>query len=152
MPQTQTQTRTTMKSGATGSCVTTFRKNGDIYAIAHTLKPTGYKAQHDGTRFDGTTTYKANYCSAFATTGKAAKPLVPYHQNALRNQLPIHFEAATMLKKGEDPITGVNRDPMTRFVTTNQRTYTSHQGPPVGYSNQGIVAEQTKWIHKRQAD
>lgn len=45
--------------------------------------------------------------------------------------------AATMLKKGEDPITGVNRDPMTRFVTTNQRTYTSHQGPPVGYSNQG---------------
>lgn len=41
MPQTQTQTRTTMKSGATGSCVTTFRKNGDIYAIAHTLKPTG---------------------------------------------------------------------------------------------------------------
>ena len=30
--------------------------------------------------------------------------------------------------------------------------YPRHEGVPVGFSNTGIVAEKTQWVHKRQQD
>jgi|UniRef100_A0A7S4C7X4 hypothetical protein len=142
---------------ATASCVATFRKNGDVYAISHAHKATGYKAQPSSSNFDGTTTYKNSYCHA-AGLGSTSKPLVPYNANSARNRLPVQFTGDAGAKrngtgaKKDNPISGGTRDSAARFVTTNQRTFVQHKGTPIGYSNQGIVAEQSKWIHKRQAD
>lgn len=143
------------RKAPTSSCVATFRKNGDVYAISHTHKPTGYKAQPSGSKFDGTTAYKTGFCSSTTTAAPSQKALIPYSANSSRNRLPVEFSgdsAKKLMNKNDNPITGKTRDPAARFVTTNQRAFVQHKGTPVGYSNQGIVSEQSKWIHKRQAD
>uniref|UniRef100_A0A7S1I004 Uncharacterized protein n=1 Tax=Eutreptiella gymnastica TaxID=73025 RepID=A0A7S1I004_9EUGL len=137
----------------TGSCVATFRKNGDVYAIAHTHKSTGYKSQDAATKFDGTTSYKEGYCSAMSNSTPNRKPLVPYKAGSSRNRLPVVFNSDESIqklsRKMTDPLGGAPKYNQT-FVTTNQRTFVQHKGTPIGYGNQGIVAERTKWSHKRQ--
>eukprot|EP01006_Ploeotia_vitrea_P021035 TRINITY_DN53362_c0_g1_i1.p1 TRINITY_DN53362_c0_g1~~TRINITY_DN53362_c0_g1_i1.p1 ORF type:complete len:184 (+),score=9.89 TRINITY_DN53362_c0_g1_i1:61-552(+) len=142
----------------TNSSVATFRKNGEIFAVTHNHKATGYKSSpNHGVRFDGTTTYK----SAFSNRGDNpnAKVLAGYDSNAARNRLPVVFTGENKLKqrygsinKKDNPISGGLDNSKSRFCTSNQRTFVHHTGAPVGFSNQGIVAETSRWIHKRQRE
>eukprot|EP00906_Rhabdomonas_costata_P022049 RCo031916 len=120
------------------SSVATFRKNGEVFAISHAHKATGYKAQPSASKFDGTTTYKTSFGQPSGTA-------------AARTQLPA-LEVKKPKAASENPITGGTRDVTGRFKTTNQKVFVHHKGTPTGYCNQGIVAEQSKWIHKRQQD
>lgn len=46
---------------------------------------------------------------------------------------------------------GGNHTDARRFVSTHRAMYTGQTGDlPVGYGNQGIAAERTKWMHTRQ--
>lgn len=131
----------------TKSCVATFRKNGEVFAISHSHKATGYKALPSTSKFEGTTSYKCTFPDPNKTlatikggTGRRLSPKCDRTNNA------------NIAYMNRNPITGGVADFNGRFKTMNQKVYIHHQGVPVGYSNQGIVAEQSKWIHKRQND
>eukprot|EP01012_Entosiphon_sulcatum_P056447 TRINITY_DN80114_c0_g1_i1.p1 TRINITY_DN80114_c0_g1~~TRINITY_DN80114_c0_g1_i1.p1 ORF type:complete len:156 (-),score=6.41 TRINITY_DN80114_c0_g1_i1:92-559(-) len=140
------------------SSLATFHKNGQVFAVAHPTPKTGYKAhQLSGTKFEATTTYKAVFSGG--NNDPHAKLLQPYSPTAARNRLPVEFSGENKrkqrygnVKRTVNPITDNTTDSATRFVTTNQRAYGQHTASPVGYTNQGIVSEHTKWAHKRLHD
>jgi len=140
------------------SSVATFRKNGELFAVTHTHAATGYKSQPaQSQRFEGTSTYKASFQNR--GSDPHSKVLQPYAAHAPRNTMPVTFAGETkpkvkggLPKKGDNPLARETSSDNARFVTTNQRTYVEHKGTPVGFSNQGIVSEQTKWTHRRVQD
>lgn len=106
---------------------------------------------------------------------QAKKPLVPYHHNAGRNRLPVHFDKEPKkcqrfcAPRNVSTIEYVlwqfmethsvvrvkdknQRSAAKHFLSVNKCMYNKHEGVPVGFSNTGIVAEKTRWFHKRQED
>lgn len=92
---------------------------------------------------------------------KEKKPLVPYYPLAERNRLPVKFDGEAIpfarfcqernVSQWSHHDVGANAK--TRFRTTNMNTFTAEttQGMPVGFTNQGIVSEKTRWLRDQMA-
>jgi hypothetical protein len=152
----QTLIAMTAENSRTGSTVAIIRKNGELFAVPHKLKKTPCSP---GEKFSSSTTHKEHYAKPMSLG--SPKPLTPYHHNHQRNRLPVRFDnepekyvrfcAERNISRDIKIKDGSNAD-RTRFMTTSKSTYIEHSGVPVGFSNTGIVAEKTQWVHKRQAD
>jgi hypothetical protein len=139
-----------------------FLKNGELFAVPFPKKSRAISAPP--TRVESVTSYKAAFVDtshaiqpAQGSGARRKKPLVPYQAEAMRSRLPVKFEnEAVPYKRYCAPsnltqftIKDGSASESTRFVTTNKRAYTGTDGMPTGFSNQAIVAEHTKWLHKR---
>ena len=149
-----------------GSCTKLQRTSGDVFAIMHPHKKTGYKAPNSETNLKmlgNLTSYKEFYIDKVdlptmpkksGTTYK--QKLVPYNPNSIVNQLPVHFShepthgirfcAPRNVSQVEIGKGRYER----QFVTTSQTYYVEHQGLPVGFTNQGIMSDHTKMHHRLQ--
>lgn len=148
-----------------------MRVGGELVAIAHTVKPTGYKAPNaygSRTRFDGSTTNGVanKKVRTVGETGNGGeKKLVPYHPLAPRNRPKAQVEntlgSRFAVPKGfvekyrnssqvsfSDGSVGAQRT----WRTTNQ-TYAQPSGAAkrdTGMDNVGIFAEQAVMTHAKQ--
>ncbi|KAF0977623.1 hypothetical protein FDP41_003615 [Naegleria fowleri] len=159
----------------TGSTRKLFRKNGELFGVAHPIHAT--KPARDDRYFpestydstfitpitaeqlhSGRRPHSASGCSTSTRrTHSVPKPLVPYKVNAPRNLLPVRFPNETVNQRyqrnaSQFSLKDGSNSERTRFRTTNQVTYIDNQGFPVGFDNKGILAEKTKWFHRRQND
>jgi hypothetical protein len=146
------------------------RVGGELVAIAHTVKPTGYKAPNaygSRTRFDGTTTNGVanKKVRTIGDTSGGEKKLAPYHPLAPRNRPKAQVEntlgSRFAVPKGfvekyrnssqvsfSDGSVGAQRT----WRTTNQ-TYAQPSGAAkrdTGMDNVGIFAEQAVMTHAKQ--
>ena len=146
------------------------RVGGELVAIAHTVKPTGYKAPNaygSRTRFDGTTTNGVanKKVRTIGETSGGEKKLAPYHPLAPRNRPKAQVEntlgSRFAVPKGfvekyrnssqvsfSDGSVGAQRT----WRTTNQ-TYAQPSGAAkrdTGMDNVGIFAEQAVMTHAKQ--
>jgi len=109
----------------------------------------------NGTADANTSTMKG----AFKDPGQKAA-LTAYHPNAIRNRLPVEFKDSAIPatrfcyprnKHTYDFFGGAQEAGYQRFRTTSQNYYAyDTKALAVGESNQGIVSEKSKWIHKKQ--
>jgi len=106
--------------------------------------------------------------------GMSYRPkLVPYDMNSIVNQLPVRFD--------REPLHGVrfcaprnisqfgwdivcvslscshvrhrlgDRPYERQYVTSNKNSFVQHHGLPVGFTNQGIMSEKTRFLHWKQS-
>jgi hypothetical protein len=147
----------------TGSTRALLWKNGELLGLAHS-RPSNSIPEAEKCQMNST--YKEHYKKPIILRGPHAekKQLVPYSPNSLRNRPPVKFEnepipyvrhCAPQNEHHFEFKYGRSSDAeITRFRTTQRNTYTlqSASGPPVGFSNPGIVSEQSKWIKRRLED
>ncbi|EKX47075.1 hypothetical protein GUITHDRAFT_152150 [Guillardia theta CCMP2712] len=151
-----------------GSCTQVIRSNGEIFAVAHPQRKTGYKSVNSETNvrtLGSKTTYKQFYEDEVALPtvtknpkGMSYRPkLVPYDMNSIVNQLPVRFD--------REPLHGVrfcaprnisqfglgDRPYERQYVTSNKNSFVQHHGLPVGFTNQGIMSEKTRFLHWKQS-
>jgi len=82
---------------------------------------------------------------------------VPYNPNSIVNQMPVKFNnepkhaARFCAPRNVSQVKiGGKNDYERRFVTSNSVYYVEHKGLPIGFNNQGITSERTKWQHWKQ--
>ncbi|KAG8468100.1 hypothetical protein KFE25_007152 [Diacronema lutheri] len=130
-----------------------IRKNGDVIAIAFKAPdPLKDAPKTLSGRSQNQDTYRW-------PQSKEKKPLVPYYPLAERNRLPVKFDGEAIpyarFCQERNVSQWSHSDPAandkTRFRTMNMCTFTAEttQGMPVGFTNQGIVSEKTRWLHKQ---
>mmetsp|Transcript_17703 Transcript_17703/g.43941 ORF Transcript_17703/g.43941 Transcript_17703/m.43941 type:complete len:152 (-) Transcript_17703:363-818(-) len=140
----------------TGSSLGVTKVNGQVFAVAHSHKKTGYKAPNSETNVQSLgadTTYKNTFVPP-KVTDSGKKPLVPYQANAPRNRMPVKFpnEAVPHQRFCAPRNTstvqiGGDQSYQRQFVSTNKVSYPHIQGLPVGADNQGIMSATTQWNH-----
>mmetsp|Transcript_95932 Transcript_95932/g.154807 ORF Transcript_95932/g.154807 Transcript_95932/m.154807 type:complete len:164 (-) Transcript_95932:471-962(-) len=152
-----------------GSCTQVMRSNGEIFAVSHPHKKTGYKSSNSETNvrmLGSKTSYKQFYEDEVALPTVTKNPrgmtyrpkLVPYNMNSIVNQLPVRFD--------REPLHGVrfcaprNVSQMTmgsgrpyerQYITSSKNYYVQHHGLPVGFTNQGVMSEKTSFLHWKQS-
>ena len=140
----------------TGSTRGVYKRNGEIMALPHPVKKSEAELNAaSAARTALTSTAKDSFKDP---NMKAA--LTPYHPNAIRNRLPVHFHGEAKphrrfcQQRNEhtydffDQGTGAG---FVRFRTSSQNFFDYDTNSlSVGESNQGIVSEKSKWIHKQQ--
>mmetsp|Transcript_42665 Transcript_42665/g.87224 ORF Transcript_42665/g.87224 Transcript_42665/m.87224 type:complete len:161 (+) Transcript_42665:185-667(+) len=152
-----------------GSCVQVIRSNGEIFALAHSHKKSGYKALNSETNvrtLGSKTTYKNFFEDEVDLPtvtknpkGMSYRPkLVQYKMNSIVNQLPVRFD--------REPLHGVRfcaprnvsqfqlgseRPYERQYVTSSKNYYVQHKGLPVGFTNQGIMSQKTGFLHWKQS-
>lgn len=148
--------------GTIGSAVAVMKSNGEIFAKPHPHKLTGYKAKNSETNtktLGSSTTYKEFHSvDTKASSGKKAVPgpLVPYHENAMRNRMPVKFPneaikgARFCAPRNVSTISLGGPTYARQYQSTNKNDFVPHSGLPVGFTNQGVMSEQTKWTHHKQ--
>ena len=148
-----------------GSCTQVIRSNGEIFAVAHSHKKTGYKAANSETNVR-TLGSKTTYKTAFEDEvdlptvtknpkGMSYKPkLVPYRVNSIVNQLPVRFDREPLRgvrfcapRNVSQFSLGTGRQYERQYVTTSKNFYVQHKGLPVGFNNQGIMCQRTSFLH-----
>merc|ERR1711998_640819 len=145
-----------------GSAVAIMRNSGEVFAVPHPHKLTGYRAKNSETNtktLGANTTYK-EYFDIEKQKPPEEKtvpgPLVPYTANAMRNRLPVKFPneaikgARFCAPRNVSTINLGGPHYARRFVTTNKNDFVPHTGLPIGFTNQGVMSEQTKWTHHKQ--
>jgi len=141
----------------TGSSKGVYKRNGEIMAVPHPAAEASW-AQNEKTAARGVTlsTTKDSFKDPNV---KAA--LTPYHPNAQRSRLPVSFKNEAKPFKRFCQVRnqhtydffdkGAGGAGFVRFRTTAQNYYDyDTKALSVGESNQGIVSEKSKWIHKKQ--
>lgn len=143
----------------THSAVVTAKRQGEVIAIAHHTKKTGYKADNAyGAKaiFDDETT-SGYYAGRVQKVGEQAdkKKLMPYHPNASRNRpgetlsnttgrrFNTNRNASQIILRDGDP------DSLCPPKTTS-KVYSEYQVNVVGMGNQGISSEVSKLVHAKQ--
>jgi len=138
----------------TGSSRGVTKQNGEIIATAHPVMKKSYASNTAGGSEVATSTMRGSF-----TDPRRKAPLMKYHPNALRNRLPVEFKGAAIPcvrfchernNHTYDIFSGNNEAGYQRFRTTAQNYY-AYYPVPVGESNQGIVSEKAKVIHKKQS-
>eukprot|EP00217_Crustomastix_stigmatica_P008655 CAMPEP_0183803456 /NCGR_PEP_ID=MMETSP0803_2-20130417/33020_1 /TAXON_ID=195967 /ORGANISM="Crustomastix stigmata, Strain CCMP3273" /LENGTH=196 /DNA_ID=CAMNT_0026048195 /DNA_START=37 /DNA_END=624 /DNA_ORIENTATION=- len=146
-----------------GSARKLIRQGGELVAVAHPVKKTGYKAPNAyGAKavFAGETTnnfYNGKVRKVGEETDKANKKLMPYYPNASRNRPAETMENTPGQRFGFKPTRGgaesyrgssqvkfTDADPESKrpWETTYQVFNNSAlSAPTVGQSNQGIAAD-----------
>ena len=139
------------------SCQYVVTKNGQTLAVSFPVTKTGYKAPNSWvnqkrsseTMSHNGATYKVHSDMHAGMTGK---PLGPYNPNSNRSRLPsadyiAPYRNASQFEIGDRASTSAK----TVFKTTNQALLTS-KNILEGLTNQGIIAEKTKWHKTRILD
>jgi hypothetical protein len=139
------------------SCQYVSTKNGQTVAISFPVTKTGYKAPNSWVNQSRSTetvshsgaTYKVH---SSMHAGMPGKPLVAYDPNSYRNRLPsadyvAPYRNASQFEIGDR--TACSQKSV--FKTTNQALLVS-KNILDGLTNQGIIAEKTKWHKKRVLD
>ena len=151
-----------------GSCTKIVRGQGEIFAVMHPHKKTGYKAPNSETNLKmlgNQTTYKqfmqdqVDLPTMPKKTSEAnyKQKLVPYNPNSIVNQLPVKFpneptHGTRFCAPRNVSQVEIGKGRYERqFTTTNQTFFVEHSGLPVGFTNQGIMSEKTKWSHYKQS-
>ena len=141
----------------TGSSRGYYKRNGELIAVPHPVPMSSAEmTARSAARGSLTSTNKDSYRDPNL---KAA--LVPYHPNAPRSRLPVHFkdEAKPFRRfckpRNEHSYDIFNQPPepgFVRFKTSSQNFFGQDvSSMAVGESNQGIVAAKTCQIHAAQA-
>mmetsp|Transcript_43743 Transcript_43743/g.104015 ORF Transcript_43743/g.104015 Transcript_43743/m.104015 type:complete len:161 (+) Transcript_43743:87-569(+) len=152
-----------------GSCIKVLRNNGEIFAVSHPHKKTGYKnpnSETNVTALGGKTSYKQFYEDEVSLPTVAKNPkgmtyrpkLVPYRMGSIVNQLPVRFDNEPLHgvrfcapRNASQFELGTGRMYERQYVTTNKNCFVKHAGLPVGFTNQGIMSEKTSFLHWKQS-
>jgi len=139
----------------TGSSRGVFKKNGETMAVVHPTMVKSYAANEAAGNVTALSTMKASFKDP---TEK--QPLSKYHPNALRSRLAVKFEneakpftrfCQVRNEHTYNFLSGSTEAGYEPYRTTSQNYYNVDTGAlAVGESNQGIVSEKSKWIHKKQ--
>ncbi|KAJ9455795.1 hypothetical protein DIPPA_04558 [Diplonema papillatum] len=128
-------------------------KRGEIFALAHPHAKTGFKLTEGKKKLDCVSSYQDSFGRIMSPH---AKQLLPYQPHAMRNRLPAPDLSPRNRRYAHRPSSGDTishgKEYSGRFVTINQRSFSRKSVRPLGFSNQGIVAAQTKWAHARMGD
>ena len=139
------------------SCQFVRAKGGQAYAVCFPYKKTGWKAPNSWNNQRRSAEVESMSRTAHRPvpvchSGMAKKPLTAYTPNAYRSRLPsadvvMPYKNASVVEIGDRS----SYNPKSTFRTTNRANLAVHN--PHGFvSNQGIVAETTKWTKKRLQD
>eukprot|EP00762_Andalucia_godoyi_P008060 ANDGO_02158.mRNA.1 hypothetical protein NAEGRDRAFT_79157 len=135
-----------------------FLKNGELFAVPYPKKSRSISVPP--ARLETNTTYKSSFVDSshvLHAADKMKKPLVPYKPDAIRSRLPVKFENEAVpfvrycasTNNSQFEIRDGSNSESTRFISTNKRAYADNLGSnSVGFSNQAIVADKTRWIHR----
>ena len=139
------------------SCQYVRAKGGQAYAVSFPYKKTGWKAPNSWTNQRRSAEVESMTRTAYRPvpachTGMPKKPLTAYTPNAYRSRLPapdvvMPYKNASVVEIGDRS----SYNPKSAFRTTNRAQLTAYN-PHSFVSNQGIVAEHTKWSRKRLQD
>ena len=137
----------------TGSTKGSFKRNGEVLGYAHFTPP----ARPAASREVMTSTAKASYKDP-----NEKQPIVKYDPNALRNRLPVVFEGAAkpfarfcQVRNNHtydfmNPGNGAKPPGFNPYRTTSQNFFAyDTQMLAVGESNQGIVSEKARNLHRQ---
>ena len=121
-------------------------------AVAYPLEKTGLKhpASHQniGRSSETESLMRATFNSKTTLhAGMPRKPLIPYNPNSTRSRMPtativMPYKNASQVVIGDR--TSVYKK---HFATTNKLH--SMRPPKAATANPGIIAERTKWIHRK---
>lgn len=139
------------------SCQFVETKNGQTRAVSFPVTKTGYKAPNSWVNQKRSSekvsqagaTYKVHQNMH---SGMANKPLVPYHPESYRSRLPTAdyiapYRNASQFEIGDRAAMSAK----SVFRTTNQ-ALSNNKKVLEGLTNQGIIAEKTKWHQTRTLD
>jgi hypothetical protein len=139
------------------SCQYVSTKNGQTVAVSFPVTKTGYKAPNSWANQNRSSeivshagaTYKVH---ASMHAGMPRKPLGAYHPDSYRSRLPTAeyvapYRNASQFEIGDRTATSAKAV----FRTTNQALHGA-KNIIEGLTNQGIIAEKTKWHKKRTLD
>jgi len=141
----------------TGSSRGVYKRNGEVLAIPHPVPQGSWKLNEDmAMRQSAISTATDSYQDPLRK-----QKLVAYHPNAARNRNAVVFpNEAEPFKRFCQPRNETTFDFMSngtqepgyqRFRTSSQNFYAyDTKALSVGESNQGIVSDKTKTIHKGQ--
>mmetsp|Transcript_18415 Transcript_18415/g.30268 ORF Transcript_18415/g.30268 Transcript_18415/m.30268 type:complete len:198 (-) Transcript_18415:142-735(-) len=149
--------------GGTNSSRGTFFSRGEVFAVTHPQILTGYKLPNSEFRRPA----KSAYADSFrlpVTSKPLAKQLLPYNQDAQRNRLSSRFpgeaipgrryckDANSSQIEFKDP-SMIHTIPKSRHYVTESRNHLmGMQQLPVGATaNPQIMAEKTRWLHRKQS-
>lgn len=139
------------------SCQFVSTKNGQTVAVSFPVTKTGYKAPNSWVNQKRSSETVSHYGTTYRVhsnmhTGMNQKPLVPYDPNSYRNRLPsadyvAPYRNASQFEIGDRTACSAK----SVFRTTNKALMTS-KNILEGLTNQGIIAEKTKWHKTRTLD
>jgi len=139
----------------TGSSRGVSKQNGEIIAQPHPTMKKSYAGNAEQGKAPANSTMKESFKDP-----NQKQALTAYHPNAIRNRLPVEFKDSAIPaarfcyprnKHTYDFFSGNNEAGYQRFRTSSQNFYDyDTKALAVGESNQGIVSEKSKWIHKKQ--
>lgn len=137
------------------SCQHVMSKNGQTVAVSFPVKKTGYKAPNSWVNQKRSSETMSHSGATYQVhsnmhTGMPSKPLVPYNPNSYRNRLPsVDFVAPYRNASQFEIGNRTECSAQSVFKTTNQALLVN-KNILDGLTNQGIIAEKTKW-HKTRA-
>mmetsp|Transcript_551 Transcript_551/g.1122 ORF Transcript_551/g.1122 Transcript_551/m.1122 type:complete len:161 (+) Transcript_551:25-507(+) len=134
-----------------------YKRNGELIAIAHPKPgPSNHASMNEGSGGILQSTMKESFRDP-----NLKATLTPYHPNAPRSRLPVHFtdEAKPyrrFCKPRNEHSYDIFNQPtgpgFVRFKTSSQNFFGQDTSSmAVGESNQGIVSDKSKSIHAAQA-
>jgi hypothetical protein len=139
------------------SCQYVANKNGQTVAVSFPVTKTGYKAPNSWVnqkRSSETVSHSGATYRVHSNmhAGMNGKPLVAYNPDSYRNRLPTAeyvapYRNASQFEIGDRTACSAKAV----FRTTNQALLTS-KNILDGLTNQGIIAEKTKWHKTRTLD
>lgn len=145
------------KATRVSSCQFVQAANGQAKAVAFPTKKTGYKAPNSWTNQSRSSEVQSHNGSTFKTfpnqhAGMAKKPLAPYNPDSFRSRLPsadfvAPYKNASQVEIGDRS----SYNSKSVFRTTNQALHSKRDMTDYT-SNQGIIAEKTKWHKTRSSD
>ncbi|OMJ92597.1 hypothetical protein SteCoe_4607 [Stentor coeruleus] len=139
------------------SCQYVATKNGQTVAVSFPVTKTGYKAPNSWTNQKRSSETISHSGATYRVhtdmhAGMPNKPLVPYNPNSYRSRLPsadyvAPYRNASQFEIGDRTACSAK----TVFRTSNQALLVS-KNILEGLTNQGIIAEKTKWHKFRTLD
>mmetsp|Transcript_22135 Transcript_22135/g.36663 ORF Transcript_22135/g.36663 Transcript_22135/m.36663 type:complete len:136 (+) Transcript_22135:51-458(+) len=133
---------------ASHSGVDYIRKNGEVYAVTHGTRS---RSPEKSSQLETKSTYGREFRDASTVKKDGTKLLTPYHPNAARSRLPVHFHVTNNSTSHVAELLKDPRPDQRRYVTTNTGRYLGLSDMPVGMTNSGIVADKTNWLHHLQS-
>ncbi|OMJ68238.1 hypothetical protein SteCoe_34384 [Stentor coeruleus] len=139
------------------SCQYVATKNGQTVAVSFPVTKTGYKAPNSWANQKRSSETISHSGATYRVhtdmhAGMPTKPLVPYNPNSYRSRLPsadyvAPYRNASQFEIGDRTACSAK----TVFRTSNQSLLVS-KNILEGLTNQGIIAEKTKWHKLRTLD
>ena len=145
------------RSTRISSCQYVRARGGKAYAVSYPYQKTGWKAPNSWNNQRRSAEVESMSRTAYRPTpvchsGMTKKPLTAYNPNSYRSRLPsadvvMPYKNASVVEIGDRS----SYNPKSTFRST-YRAQMAAYNPDTFVSNQGIVAESTRWHKKRIQD